>query len=66
MAIKCCYHCEKRHPNCHASCNEYISEKAELDALREAALQKKIIAKGLYEERRDAVYKAMKRRGRIK
>ncbi len=66
MAIKCCYNCEKRHPNCHASCNEYISEKAELDAQREAALQKKIIAKGLYEERRDAVYKALKRRGRIK
>lgn len=66
--IKCCKDCvpPKRKIGCHAHCEEYLTEKAELDAQREADLQKKIIAKGLYEERRDAVYKAMKRRGRSK
>lgn len=30
-----CYGCEKRHINCHASCEDYLKEKAERDALNE-------------------------------
>ena len=36
--VRCCHNCEKRHPNCHASCEDYILEssnvKAENDRIR--------------------------------
>jgi len=34
--IKCCKDCEYRHLGCHAVCEDYLAEKAELDAEREA------------------------------
>lgn len=34
--IKCCYNCDTRHLGCHAVCEEYIRERAELDKEREA------------------------------
>lgn len=38
MGIRCCNGCvaPKRYPGCHGSCPEYIEEKAENDAQREA------------------------------
>lgn len=35
--ISCCYKCEppKRHPGCHATCEEYIRQKEEWEAIKE-------------------------------
>lgn len=30
-----CYGCEKRHIGCHATCEDYLKERAERDALNE-------------------------------
>jgi hypothetical protein len=30
--ITCCKDCATRHPGCHASCEKYIQQKAELDS----------------------------------
>ena len=31
--IECCKDCPKRHSGCHASCEDYLREKAELEEL---------------------------------
>ena len=35
--IKCCYKCvpPKRHPGCHAKCEEYLAEKRRLQELKD-------------------------------
>lgn len=37
MRIRCCYECvpPKRHPGCHATCEEYLKQKAEHDAYKD-------------------------------
>jgi hypothetical protein len=30
--ITCCHHCENRSAGCHGSCEEYKTQRAELDA----------------------------------
>lgn len=35
MKITCCKDCTKRHIGCHASCEDYIKQKTELDRIRE-------------------------------
>lgn len=39
LSIKCCKDCvaPKRHPGCHATCKEYIDEKAQLEKDKEKA-----------------------------
>ena len=32
--ITCCHNCEKRFPGCRGSCDEYKTQRAELDATR--------------------------------
>ena len=39
--IKCCKDCETRHLGCHAVCEDYLAEKAELDAEREKVFAEK-------------------------
>ena len=35
VVIKCCFGCGKRSVGCHATCEEYATEKAEHDKKRE-------------------------------
>jgi hypothetical protein len=48
----CCYECvaPKRHPGCHAHCEEYIAEKKERDKRREEiyAIKEKIVDLNTY------------------
>lgn len=39
--IKCCKDCDTRHLGCHAVCEDYLAEKAELDAEREKVFEEK-------------------------
>lgn len=32
--IKCCKNCENRHPHCHNTCEEYLTEKAEWEKIK--------------------------------
>ena len=66
MAIKCCEHCEppKRNPYCHASCPDYIVEKAFEDADRAIQLENKLRRRGITDQRGDYVRKTTKRKGR--
>ena len=41
MKIECCYKCEKRHPGCHANCEEYKRQKAAWNEQKEAASKEK-------------------------
>lgn len=36
--IKCCYECDHRYLGCHSDCEDYLAERAELDAERETVL----------------------------
>ena len=36
-----CYRCEKRQIGCHASCEDYLKERAERDALNQEIRAKK-------------------------
>ena len=62
MAITCCHNCEKRHQNCHASCEEYISAKAEHIKEQAEIVKQNAIRYGLYEQRTKSVIKALKRK----
>lgn len=52
MKKGCCYECvaPKRHPGCHAHCEEYIAEKSERDKRREEiyAIKGKIVDLNTY------------------
>lgn len=49
--IRCCYKCtDKRHVGCHATCEEYATEKAEHDREREERHNRTHV---MYEYRRD-------------
>ncbi len=62
MGIKCCFGCvaPKRHPGCHASCPEYIEEKAINDAMRDEDYKRRYIQRGLSEEKYNAIRRAAK------
>ena len=49
MAIYSCMNCvaPKRHPGCHDRCAEYLKEKTQHDALKEAEYKRKQIEYGL-------------------
>lgn len=67
MGIKCCYKCvpPKRHTACWDTCPDYIAEKAEDDAKKEAERKRRHIDQGIYAQRSDAVRKA-KRKSKIR
>ena len=63
MSFKCCRYCvpPKRNPYCHGSCPEYLKEKAEHEAKKEADYAKRKIRGDLITQRNAAVNKAFKR-----
>lgn len=65
MAIKCCRYCvaPKRHPGCHGSCSEYLTEKAIYDELKAADDKRRAIGNGIYYQRCIKICKAMKQKG---
>lgn len=65
--FKSCMNCvaPKRHPGCHASCPEYIAERAEYDRLKEIADRERDVGIGIYQSRSTKILKVLKNR-RIK
>ena len=66
MSIECCHHCvpPKRHTACHATCIDYIIEKAIEDAKKEEERERRNLSNAIYSQRGDAVRKANKRHGK--
>ena len=64
MRITCCKGCvaPKRYPGCHDRCPEYIEQKAQFNAEKEAQRKKKQISFGITAQRAAAVTKAIKSR----
>ena len=65
--IKCCKGCltPKRHPGCHAHCEEYLAEKAEYEARKIEVDKQKAIRDGMDAQAIASVYRARKiREGR--
>lgn len=62
MAIRSCRGCvpPKRHPGCHDHCPDYLNEKAEYDAKRDADYKRRQLAMNLNEQRYKAITKAVK------
>ncbi len=59
--IECCYECQKRRPGCHSTCEDYKTQRAEMDETREAhrkQVEAKIVLDGfLY----DSIQRCSKR-----
>lgn len=51
IGIKTCLNCEKRFPNCHATCKDYIRERKALDELNEKIRSNKEKDEKFYEHR---------------
>lgn len=62
MSIKCCNGCvpPKRNPYCHATCEDYIREKAEHEAKMEEDRKIRTVRSGLIQEQFRAVRNAAK------
>ena len=41
--IKACKDCKDRHMGCHASCDRYLREKAEMQAAKAAANRERVL-----------------------
>jgi hypothetical protein len=66
MTIYSCKDCvaPKRHPGCHSQCQEYLAQKAAYDAMKAEYDKKQAIERGIYVQRSNRVYQAMKGRRR--
>lgn len=64
--ITCCNDCiaPKRHPGCHASCPEYIAEKAVYNERKAIHDKERDIGCAITNNRTDKVIKALKRHGK--
>jgi hypothetical protein len=64
MTIYSCKGCvpPKRYPGCHGECANYLAEKANYDALKAKDNEKKAVEQGIYRQRSDKVYQAIKNR----
>lgn len=65
MAIDKITYCKDyadRHPGCHGSCEKYISQRAELDAVKAEARRKYEIQSGIASFRYDGITKICKSR----
>ena len=64
--MKCCHGCvaPKRHEACWGSCPEYLKEKAEADKKKAELYKQSSVSWGIYANRSDRVYKAMKKHRR--
>lgn len=68
MGIKCCFGCvaPKRFPGCGATCPEYIKEKAEDAAKKEAYYKDARLTGVIRQSRADRYAKYLRSRGRKK
>lgn len=68
MGIKCCYGCvpPKRYPGCGATCPEYIKEKAEDAAKKEAYYKERRLTGEIRQMRKDRYARYLQHRGRRK
>ena len=68
MAIRCCHGCvaPKRHPGCHGTCPEYMSEKAKHDADMAKDYQYRKTQHELNEQRYRAITKVTKHKRKLK
>lgn len=64
MMIYSCMYCvaPKRHPGCHGSCPEYLADKAKHDREKAEMDKQRAIINGIYEQRGEKVYKALRSR----
>lgn len=64
MAIRCCNGCvpPKRTPTCHATCPEYLEQKAKHDADRERINKAKMTQYNIRDQKSDGVYRANRRK----
>ena len=64
--MKCCHGCvaPKRHEACWGSFPEYLQEKAEADKKKAELYKQSSVSWGIYANRSDRVYKAMKKHRR--
>lgn len=60
--ITCCKDCADRHPGCHGSCEKYIQQRAELDAVKAERRKQYEINSGLNAFRYDGMSKIMNTR----
>lgn len=60
--IKCCLGCvaPKRHPGCHGTCPEYLSERAVYDELKTIADKKKNAVFSVMTQKSEGVRRALK------
>lgn len=56
-----CMGCENRYPGCHAVCETYKQEKAELDKSKEEMRKVLAINRGIKSQKFDGIQKAMKK-----
>ena len=61
--IECCHDCRppKRRIGCHATCPEYIYERAELDKQNAEKARRRELQDGLYQQKEKAIDIAIKR-----
>ena len=59
--IYSCKGCEKRYLGCHSECEEYLTQKAAHDAMREAERKQKEISFGITAQRNASVCKTLKK-----
>ena len=66
MGVFCCKGCTppKRHPTCHASCPEYITDKAAHDERKAIRDKERDISCAITQNRTDKVIRAKKRHGK--
>lgn len=63
--MRCCHGCvaPKRQPGCHDHCPDYKEERAEYDKLKDAEDKRNAVRCGIYYQKADGVYRAMKSHG---
>lgn len=55
MVVKSCLYCDKRHPLCHSTCEEYLEARSRYDEMRARRDEKR---------RKDLVLKDVRNQGR--
>ena len=59
--IECCYQCQNRCPGCHSTCEDYKTQRAELDDTREAHRKQVEAKNGLDCFLYDSIHRCSKR-----
>ena len=59
--IECCYNCQKRCPGCHSTCEDYKTQKTELDETMAAQRNRNETKNNLNRALFDTIHKCTKR-----